>query len=237
MMKTEVYYMKNNKKKFIRFLRKNGFYLVLAVCVLGIGLGAFFGMGTAPKKQPVPTAPQSTDPPEQMEVQSVVTPQPILPTPTPQPSEAPQEEPAAQTQTVRKPSKALLAMPLKGEIIKAFSGDTLVYNPTLNMWMTHNGIDISAAKETEVTAALAGVIIDVKNDDSMGLTVTIDHGSSGRTVYAGLSRTTAEKGDKINAGQSLGTAGTPPAEALRGPHLHFEYIVGGVYADPVKHME
>ncbi len=230
----------DKKAKLIGFFRKNGFYLVLAVCVLGVGLGAFFGIGRAeePAEEPQQTALPEKEVAEQ--VQAIVTPKPTLPQKTPVPAELPAEEPEpaeAKKVSSSSPAKVTLTMPLDGEIIKAFSGETLVYNPTLNMWMTHNGIDIASKKDTAVAAALAGEVADVRNDDSQGLTVEISHGVNGRTVYAGLAEASVKAGDKINAGQPLGTAGMPPFESAQGTHLHFEYIVKDQYVDPVEYLK
>ena len=232
--------MFDKDKKTKLFFRKNGFYLVMAVCVLGIGIGAFFGIGGA---EPPAEEPQPTELPEKEiaeQVQAIVTPKPAFPqkTPVPVPSEAPAEPPVEEKKVSSSSSaKITLSMPLDGEIIKAFSGETLVYNPTLNMWMTHNGIDIASKKDTAVKAALAGEIADVRSDDSQGLVVEISHGVNGRTVYAGLAETSVNAGDKINAGQQLGIVGAPPFESAQGNHLHFEYIVKDLYVDPVEYLK
>ena len=233
-------FRKDKKDKLIGFFKKNGFYLVLAVCVLGIGVGAFLGVGGDPAPQEPAPAPSQQPQQTTEQVQAIVTPKPILPSaePTPAATPAPEESPAAEPAAKQTSgSRVRLAMPIEGEIIKAFSGDTLVYNPTLNMWMTHNGIDIAAEEGEAVSAALAGVVEEVKNDDSKGLIVTISHGSNGKTVYAGLKESTVKKDARINAGQPLGTAGTPAFESAQGPHLHFEYLVKDVYMDPVEYME
>jgi len=233
---------KDKKTKIIGFIKKNGFYLVMAVCVLGIGLGAFFGIGSIeqPAEEPTETAAPKREVGEQ--VQAIVTPKPTLPQKTPAPTvealPAEEEAPAEEKQVSSSSSaKVTLSMPLDGEIIKAFSGDTLVYNPTLNMWMTHNGIDIASEKDNAVKAVLAGEIADVRSDDSQGLIVEISHGVNGRTIYAGLAEVSVKTGDKINAGQQLGTVGTPPFEAVQGKHMHFEYIVKDLYVDPVEYMK
>ena len=230
---------KDKKEKFIGFLKKNGFYLVMAVCVLGIGIGAFFGIGGSPEpaEEPKPSELPRQEVSEQ--VQAIVTPKPTLPQKTPVPSSEPAEtEPPREKQaSSSSAARVSLTMPLDGQIIKAFSGDTLVYNPTLNMWMTHNGIDIASDKDKTVKAALAGEIADVRSDDSQGMIVEVSHGVNGRTIYAGLSEATVKTGDKINAGQQLGIAGTPPFESAQGVHLHFEYIVKDLYQDPMEYMK
>ena len=45
-----------------------------------------------------------------------------------------------------------------------------------------------------------------------------------------------KEGDKVNAGQQLGTAGIPPFESDLGVHVHFEYLENGKYADPAEQM-
>jgi len=231
------------KDKLAGFFRKNGFYLVLAICVLGVGIGTFFGIrgeSETPEENLVDIAEL---PPEEKseQVQAIVTPKPTLAPKIPEPSA---EEKSKETEEEDQPAakrvsgtKITLKMPLEGEIIKAFSGETLVHNPTLNMWMTHNGIDIAAQDGEQVKAALAGVVEEVKNDDSKGLMVTISHGNNGRTIYVGLLESNVKSGDKINAGQTVGKVGTPAFESAQGPHLHFEYVVDGVYMDPVEYMD
>jgi murein DD-endopeptidase MepM/ murein hydrolase activator NlpD len=105
------------------------------------------------------------------------------------------------------------------------------------MWMTHNGIDISAAKDTKVVAALPGTVKKIATDPTKGQIVTITHSGNQTTVYVGLSEVNVKEGAKVNAGQKIGVAGTPGFEAAEGPHLHFEYIQNGSYVDPVKNME
>ena len=130
-----------------------------------------------------------------------------------------------------------MTMPVEGTIIKEFSGDTLVFHETLNMWMTHNGIDIAADEGAEVTAALAGTVSEAYFDSSRGNVVVVEHSGDATTLYAGLSDVAVETGDKINAGQAIGTCGTPGFEASAGPHIHFEYTVDGVHQDPTEFMQ
>ena len=130
-----------------------------------------------------------------------------------------------------------LQMPVDGEIVRAFSGEELVYNKTLNAWSTHNGIDISAKEGDLVGAALAGEVAEAKMDSTLGWVVTLNHTDNQTTIYAGLSEVFVEKGDKVNAGQQLGSAGTPPFESDLGVHVHFEYLKDGEYMDPTEKMD
>lgn len=129
--------------------------------------------------------------------------------------------------------------PIKGEIIKEFAKDSLVYSNTLEEWVTHNGVDIKADKTSVVKAASKGTVYAIKNDPRYGLTVIVDHGNGYKTVYANL--LTAEyvvEGEEIEQGQTIGTVGNSSSfEISDDYHLHFEVIKDGEYLNPCILME
>lgn len=131
-----------------------------------------------------------------------------------------------------------VVMPLDGEIVTAFSMDTLVYNPTLEDWRTHDGIDISAEAGTGVLAAAAGTVADVREDGLLGTTVVLQHSDGCRTTYASLAPELAVKfGQRVDAGQLIGAVGTSAAgEAASGPHLHFSVSQNGIAMDPMEYL-
>lgn len=129
-----------------------------------------------------------------------------------------------------------LAKPLDGQIVQEFSGDSLVYYASLNMWATHNGIDFKADENTEVKAALSGTVEDVYSNEADGGVVVVSHSSTSKTVYAGLGDIAVKVGDKVSVGHMLGKVGELPKELDLSYHLHFEYIVDGSYKDPAKYF-
>jgi murein DD-endopeptidase MepM/ murein hydrolase activator NlpD len=131
----------------------------------------------------------------------------------------------------------LLTKPIKGQIINKFSGDNHVSFPALNMWMTHNGVDIKAEKGASVGAALGGTVIEVSTDEANGGMVVISHTGNAVTVYAGLDNIIVKKDDKVNAGQKIGEIGEMPKELDLSYHLHFEYKVGDAWTDPEKYFK
>lgn len=115
--------------------------------------------------------------------------------------------------------------------------DRLVYNPTLEDWRIHNGLDIAAQEGTSVLAASSGTVLSVKDDALMGTTVTLEHGGGYQTTYASLQADPAvEVGDSVSAGQIIGVVGTAPAEAAQGPHLHFSVEKDGDAVDPEAYL-
>ncbi len=126
--------------------------------------------------------------------------------------------------------------PIKGEIIREFAPDSLVYSETLKEWVTHNGVDIKADKASVVVAAYDGKVSAIKNDPRYGLTVIIEHENGYKTIYANL--LTAEyvvEGEEVTAGQTIGTIGNSANfEIADDYHLHFEIMKDGEYINPLQ---
>lgn len=224
-----------------KFLKKNLFYVGLVVCVVTICGVAI--ISSLPKQKDSPT--------EIVDKQESETLKEAQDNLNKESDDKAENEPTATKSSTNSSPSALkgssssskpaaasnaLTKPLDGEIINSFSDTTLVFNSTVNMWMTHNGIDISCEKSTDVLAALPGEVSSVISDDSKGKIVKVTHVNSTVTIYAGLDDVIVEEGSKVNAAQKLGTAGTPAFESDLGPHLHFEYIVNEVYKDPTEYF-
>lgn len=237
--------MENKFNKFSAFVKKNGFYLALAACVVAVGIVSIIAAGN-PGTEPDPMDVQKQQSPRlEDEINALKSPSPSpFATPTamatatvsPSPTMSPSPSPSPSKTRSNASTLSKLQMPLDGEVIKEFSDEVLVYNSTLNMWMTHNGIDIKANSES-VTAALAGEVVSIEADENRGNVVTIKHSSRQTTIYAGLSETTVAEGAKVSAGQEIGKVGTPAFEANDGAHLHFEHVLDGKQADPVKSIK
>ncbi|MCI8910590.1 MAG: M23 family metallopeptidase [Oscillibacter sp.] len=217
-----------------------GFYITMAVCLLVIGVSSYYLLfdrkdpapAEEPARPPVDTyvaapAPEITEPKEPPVVETispaqVETPAPVMPEieidDTPVVAEAPLQ----------------IVTPLDGEVVTAFSMDQLVYNPTLQDWRTHDGVDISAAEGTAVLAACAGTVLAVEEDAMMGTTVILEHDGGYQTTYANLQEQPGVgAGEAVSAGQILGAVGcTAAAEAAQEPHLHFSVTKDGENMDP-----
>lgn len=129
--------------------------------------------------------------------------------------------------------------PIKGEILRDFSPDSLVYSNTLEEWVTHNGIDIKADKTSVVVASCDGKVSSITNDPRYGLTVIIEHKNGFQTIYRNL--LTAEfvvEGEEVSQGQTIGTVGNTAAfEIADDDHLHFEMLENGEYVDPKNYID
>lgn len=124
--------------------------------------------------------------------------------------------------------------PVTGEVIVPFSTDAPVYSKTLDQYMTHNGVDIAAPKDTQVKAVADGTVTNIYADDKYGASIEITHGNGYKSVYANLSAASmVEIGDTVSSGQVISGIGDSALfESLEEPHLHFELIKDDAHIDP-----
>ena len=130
-------------------------------------------------------------------------------------------------------------IPVEGEILREYAKESLVYSPTLDEWITHNGIDIVAEKTTVVKASAEGTVKSIKNDPRYGLTVVIEHANGFSSVYSNLlTAEFIEEGENVEQGQTIGTVGnTATFEIADESHLHFEILKDDVSVDPELYIK
>lgn len=104
--------------------------------------------------------------------------------------------------------------------------------PTKGASSFHNGIDIAAPKGTLIKAVNDGVVVYAKSSGGNGNQITIDHGNGVKTIYKHMSKRAVNIGDKVLAGQIIGTVGNTGIST--GPHLHFEVHFNGVKRNPLS---
>ena len=193
-----------------------GFYAVLALCVLAVGVGGYFLLFGEPAQTEAPTGPDTA---ASAPVEDLPEHEPVVET-------VPPEEPEEETEPVVMPEVTIpvddtpvvaeephvVVLPIQGEVLTAFSVDQLLYNETLDDWRTHDGVDIAAAEGDAVLAACAGTVSSITDDPLMGTTVVIQHSGGYETTYANLQVEPAvETGDTVSAGQTIGAVGTTAA--------------------------
>lgn len=124
--------------------------------------------------------------------------------------------------------RAFLASPM--EFSRITSGFAMRFHPILNTWRQHNGVDYGAPTGTAVRSVGDGTVESAGWQNGFGNVVQVRHGGDRSTVYAHLSRIDVKKGQRIEQGQKLGAVGM--TGWATGPHLHFEFRVGGRHMDP-----
>lgn len=108
--------------------------------------------------------------------------------------------------------------------------------------LPHNGMDIAAPQGTPIRAPADGVVSQVRDGGSRGLSyMVISHPNGLATVYMHLSRFAVGQGAAVIRGQTIGytggTLGTPGAGWLTtGPHLHFEVWYNNQARNPLAYL-
>lgn len=129
-------------------------------------------------------------------------------------------------------------MPVEGAtVIREASLEKLVYMPSLNMWRTHNGVDISASENAPVKVIANGKVSKVEQTTLEGVVVTVTHENGLVSVYKSLASASVKEGDEVSAGAQIGVAGTMLTENSDGVHLHLEMLENGKLVNPLSYLE
>ncbi len=97
-----------------------------------------------------------------------------------------------------------------------------------------NGLDIEAPLDAPVRAVHEGSVAFADHFRGYGLMVILDHGDKRHTLYAHLGRADVSVGQRVQAGQQIGTVG---GTGVEGPGLYFEVRAGGRPEDPADWLE
>ena len=125
--------------------------------------------------------------------------------------------------------KAFLASPVK--FSRVTSGFKLRFHPILHTWRAHLGVDFGAPTGTPVQTVGDGTVEFAGVQNGFGNVVMVKHRGDNMTVYAHLSRINVRKGQHVGQGDVVGAVGQ--TGWATGPHLHFEFRVGGQQRDPL----
>ena len=211
--------MSNNQSKFVKFVKNNVALLIIAFCALAI-----FAVVLVVSLQPDapidnPVGGNPTDTPNQ----DVVTPDPT---------------PVVKTELIKVFYSSPLAYQAEGMGYTNGNDVLFVYNSTLNVWKTHEGVDLIADEGSKVCAMHDGTVIDVKETYGMGGTVTIDHGEGVIATYASLADVKVVKGQVVERGEQIATVSTSASyEFVDGNHLHLEVTKNGNHVDPMPYVK
>ena len=127
--------------------------------------------------------------------------------------------------------KAFLRTPL--DVFRISSNfDPNRKHPILNTIRAHRGTDYAAPRGTPVRATSDGTVTWAARNGSFGKLIVLQHRGQFETKYAHLNDYAKgiKKGSRVKQGQIIGYVGTTGGST--GPHLHYEFLVGGVHKNP-----
>ena len=250
-------------QRVLQFAESKGFYMILGLCVVAIGVSTYVLFFTAPQPEPMIGEAVAQEP--QKEEASVSGNQPNVTVPEPEaparkePPAVPQKEPPvvvpeepAQTTVGTEPKKPsnsvqvsapatvkenIFTFPVQStEVQREYSGETLVFDPTMKDWRTHGGTDFSCDEGDTVMAVLDGAVMEIFEDAMKGHCIRIDHGARLESLYCGvIALDNLKVGMSVSAGQIIGRAGNSVlAESAQECHLHLEMTEEGATVDPMS---
>lgn len=228
----------DRKKRFGRGLSSKGFYIALAVCLVGSGIMAFVavdrtlsGIEDMNSGTGSSLSGQSSSSSSQV---GAVTDKPAGSSSESSSQQGSQSAPSSESTAA---GPVTYSMPVSGEIMNAYSAGELTKSLTLGDWRTHDGVDIKAAAGTEVHPAAAGTVKKVYSDTLWGNCVEIEHADGIVTVYCSLSEPTVQVGQAVKTNTVLGTVtDSAAAEVLEASHLHFGMKENGKWIDPMSRI-
>jgi murein DD-endopeptidase MepM/ murein hydrolase activator NlpD len=122
--------------------------------------------------------------------------------------------------------------PVFGPITSLF-GETRV-SSLLRGMRPHQGVDISVPPGTPIAAPADGAVSFAGRESEYGLMICLEHGNGFSTAYGHLKELAVRTGDKVRAGQVVGTVGVSGNST--GPHLHYEVRIRGNPVNPLRYL-
>ena len=126
-----------------------------------------------------------------------------------------------------------LDWPVDGDILLAYSPLTPLYDVTLDQYRTTDDVCIAAEAGEDVTAAAAGTVSEIVEDENRGNYVVIEHENGWATTYSQLTDITASVGETVEKGETIGKVAEPSIySAGLGTHVEFKVTLDGRAVDP-----
>lgn len=260
-----------NKNTVIQFIKDRGFYIALAVCIVGAAAAAWAtaartldsiqennrqiveqgvsgeekpswgsssstadrsGAGRSDKEKESDKPISNIEKPSSSSTSAPSSSSAAEPSSGSAGTVAAQQEPqGSQTFVYTRPLAEL-------DVIGPYSGGRLVKNKTLNVWRTHDAVDLKGEKGDKVFAIGDGKVVSANNDTLWGGMIQIQHPDGCTSTYSGLViADNIKEGTEVRSGDEIGTLGEIPAEISAEPHLHLALTKDGEPMDPGEVLE
>jgi murein DD-endopeptidase MepM/ murein hydrolase activator NlpD len=210
--------------KFKLFLKKNSYYLIMAVCVMVVVGMIAVAIITSNDVTPEPI---------------IETPDDTLPITDDITNET--DEPAGPStpeEPITPELPVVFLLPVaNGSVVRNYTMTSPIMWKTLGHFAVHDGIDFSGDADLDVLAVLDGEVSDKTYDLLNGHVVKIDHGGGLITIYGSLSEPSVEIGQSLRAGQKIATISDSASSELElGKHLHFAVYLNDEAIDPYVYL-
>jgi murein hydrolase activator len=127
--------------------------------------------------------------------------------------------------------RGTLPWPCPGRVRSTFGRHK---HPRFDTYTIQNGIEIETTADRPARAVHEGTVVFADRFKGYGLMVVVDHGGKHHSLYAHLSDAKVQVGQKVEAGDELGTVGVSGTE---DPGLYFEMRFQGRPEDPLEWLK
>lgn len=243
------------KDKIKGLMEKDGFYIILFVCVCIVATTAVWASKNNLEKAKEERLIQEELIVDTREIENQLEKEPVLeigkfneekkevedekPIEKEEPEERIEEVPEPEVEETEPVKSEEMIVPIEnGTIGVDFTDENLIYSNTLEEWTSHEGIDFYAAEGTTVLASGSGVVKEIYEDELWGIVIILDHGNGLLTKYASLqTNKMVNEGQKVQKGDPISKVGSTAAiEKMDKPHLHFEIIKDGIPVNPKEYI-
>jgi murein DD-endopeptidase MepM/ murein hydrolase activator NlpD len=233
--------MNDNKiKKTSSFFKKEGFYLILFICLCIVGTVAAItaqnqknAKNMAMKQSQVSGQP-SNDYSNALEVKKNNSDK-VNTT-----DEAKATDSSEKTAQVSKTIDTSYMQPVVGTLARAYSVDPVYWEST-GTSRPNFGIDIKCALGKPVFAVRDGKVEKVTVNSQDGVEITINHEDGIKTIYSNLNpKEYVKEGQVVKKGTEIGTVGNTTLRSAYekyGDHIHFAVMKGNDFVDPTIYVK
>lgn len=106
-----------------------------------------------------------------------------------------------------------------------------------NTYLPSTGIDYQADYDFDVVSILDGIVITVREDQTLGKLIEIKHKDNIVSTYQSLGEITVKEGDEVKQGDKIGKSGSANIQKDMGSHLHFELTIDSKTVDPEEYYD
>ena len=237
---------KNFFNKTLNFLKKEGFYVILFVCLCIVATVAALTArnnkhtdntpaqqsSSVQQKQSKETAKAGNEPSlnydNALQVKKDTKPEIVVP------------KNDTKSQGVSNSVNVAFQKPVEGSLARAYSEDPVFWDST-GSYRPNLGYDIKAELGKPVLAVADGKVEQVNSATQDGVEVIINHQNGIKTVYSNLDpKVKVTKGQTVTKGTAIGIVGKSTLRAAYekyGDHLHFAVLKGKDFVDPSKYLK
>lgn len=104
-------------------------------------------------------------------------------------------------------------------------------------YLPSTGINYQSDYDFDVISILDGVVMSVKEDQTLGKIIEIKHNDNVISTYQSLSEILVKEGDEVKQGQIIAKSGTSNISKDLGSHLHFELTINSRTVDPEDYYD